>query len=91
MTDATTTNNTALEQATTSVANNDEANKAPSRSRRCNATRLLLGLALIGFVVFVIADTLTNQYLKDAIESFLEWIEENPGGGAVLFIVGTFL
>jgi membrane protein DedA with SNARE-associated domain len=51
--------------------------------------RLVVGLLLLGFVLFIIIDTTTNGYLKVGIKEFLEWIEDHPIGGMFLFMVGT--
>ena len=46
-----------------------------------------VGLFLLAFVSFVIADSLTNQFIKTGIEDFLEWMEGHPVGGLFCFIL----
>jgi uncharacterized membrane protein YdjX (TVP38/TMEM64 family) len=54
-------------------------------------TRVALGLALIGFIVFIITDSLTTGYVRDGIKAFLEWTEDNPATGFFLFTVVYFV
>jgi hypothetical protein len=49
----------------------------------------MVGLLLLGFVLFIIIDTATNGYTKDGIEVLLEWIEDHPIRGVFIFILGT--
>jgi hypothetical protein len=68
----------------------EEVDKEELRSkRRSCSVKIIIGLLLLGFVLFVIIDTTTNGYVKDGIEVFLEWIEDHPIGGMFLFMVGT--
>jgi hypothetical protein len=68
----------------------EEEDKEELQSKRSSCyVKMTIGLLLLGFVLFVIIDTATNGYVKDAIDSFLEWIEDNPVGGMFVFIVGT--
>lgn len=64
--------------------------------------KVILGLLLLGFIIFVIVDSVTNGYVRDGIDSFLDWIEENSVAGifcfmgvyfvaTVLFIPGSIL
>jgi len=57
----------------------------------CSIKKMILGLLLLGFIIFVIVDSLTNKYTRDAILQFLEWIEENPTLGVVAFIGVYFI
>ena len=41
--------------------------------------KICIGLVLVGFIIFVIVDSLTNKYVKTGIVEFLEWIETHPG------------
>lgn len=61
--------------------------KRQTRNRRI---RMAVGLFLLAFVAFVITDSLTNKYIRSGMTDFLEWVEENPGGGVVAFIVVVF-
>merc|ERR1711865_59309 len=57
----------------------------------CSIKKMILGLLLLGFIIFVIVDSLTNKYARDTILQFLEWIEENPTLGVVTFIGVYFI
>jgi hypothetical protein len=48
------------------------------RKQQC-IKKSIVAVALVGFIIFVIADSLTNGYIRDGINSFLEWIEANAG------------
>ena len=52
--------------------------------------RLAIGLFLLGFIAFVVADSLTNHYIKTAMKSFLQWVEANPGSGVLVFMLVIF-
>jgi hypothetical protein len=68
----------------------EEADKEVLKSnRRSCFVKIIIGLLLLGFVLFLIIDTTTNGYVKDGIEEFLEWIEDHPIGGVFLFMIGT--
>ena len=51
--------------------------------------KLYVGLLLLGLIVFIIIDSVTNKYIRDGLVTFLDWIEENPAGGFFLFVIGT--
>ena len=65
----------------------DEKEQTRARRRACYI-KLCVGLLLAGFVIFVISDSLTNGHLKEGINTFLEWIEENTVAGVFLFMLG---
>lgn len=50
--------------------------------------RLHIGLLLVGFIVYVIVDSFTTGYSKDAVNSFLDWVSANPVGGFFVFVIG---
>jgi uncharacterized membrane protein YdjX (TVP38/TMEM64 family) len=60
------------------------------RENRNGRIRMALGLFLPSFLAFVISDSLTNKYLRTGIRDFLEWVQDNPGGGVVAFIMVVF-
>jgi hypothetical protein len=67
----------------------EEVDKEELRSKwRSCSVKIIIGLLLLGFVIFIIIDTTTNGYVKDGIKEFLEWIEDHPIGGMFLFMVG---
>jgi hypothetical protein len=53
--------------------------------------KIILGIGLVAFVVFVIVDSTTTGYLRDGIQSFLDWVEKNPIGGIFLFTLVYFV
>ena len=53
--------------------------------------KAIIGIILVAFIAFVIADSLTNGYIGDGIGSFLEWIEQNPTAGFFVFMVVYFI
>mmetsp|Transcript_14480 Transcript_14480/g.20422 ORF Transcript_14480/g.20422 Transcript_14480/m.20422 type:complete len:308 (-) Transcript_14480:68-991(-) len=52
--------------------------------------KYMVGLILVAFVTFVIVDAVTNKYVASGIESFLEWVEDNPLPGFFLFVIVYF-
>mmetsp|Transcript_43471 Transcript_43471/g.105381 ORF Transcript_43471/g.105381 Transcript_43471/m.105381 type:complete len:397 (+) Transcript_43471:275-1465(+) len=53
--------------------------------------KLIIALVLVGIIVFVIIDSLTNGYVRDGVNTFLEWIQANPGPGVVVFAIVYFV
>merc|ERR1712232_1168639 len=43
--------------------------------------KLVIGLALVGFIIFVVVDSITTKYFQSAIGTFLEWVGRNPAAG----------
>ena len=62
-----------------------------TRKRLNRYIKYLIGLSLIGFVTFIIVDSVTNGYVKNAINDFLAWIEENPIPGFFVFVIVYFV
>ena len=62
-----------------------------SSSRQAYYQRVVVGIILISFIAFIVADSLTNGYVGDGINSFLEWIEDNPGLGIFVFMAVYFV
>ena len=57
------------------------------KARRWNHTKkIVLGLLFLGFIVFVIVDSTTTRHLRQGIENFLEWIENNAVPGIFSFM-----
>jgi len=75
------------EDSNNSKSNNQKCTTMPT----CSIKKMILGLLLLGFIIFVIVDSLTNKYARDTILQFLEWIEENPTLGVVAFIGVYFI
>lgn len=53
--------------------------------------KILIFAALLALIIFVVVDTQTNNYVLNAILSFLNWIEENVVWGVLVFIFVYFL
>jgi uncharacterized membrane protein YdjX (TVP38/TMEM64 family) len=87
----------AVEVGDESNSNSNTAEEEPEeevsekkRTRNCYL-KTAVAFLLILFVAFVIADSLTNGYVKDGITGFLEWIEANPVGGVFAFTIVVFV
>jgi uncharacterized membrane protein YdjX (TVP38/TMEM64 family) len=59
------------------------------KKRNCYK-KTAIALILIAFITFVVVDSLTNQYIKDGVNDFLEWIEANPVEGFFAFMLVCF-
>ena len=75
------------EETTTTMPTEEEMKEKRQQFRN----KLIVTAILIIFIGFVVADSLTNQYIADGLSSFLEWIEENPAGGIFVFILVYFV
>ena len=63
-----------------------------NRNRRSSLyKKLIVGLILLGFIIYVVVDSVTVGNVRSGIESFLDWIEENPVPGLFVFIVVYFV
>lgn len=90
---------TITEASTILVTTTEEATTVDKNSK---VERLVVAIIFVSFIFLVIADSFTNTYIKDGIDSFLEWMEENPNAGVfastgvyfvatVLFVPGSIL
>jgi len=70
--------------------NNDESTPPPNNKNACYK-KLAIILVLVGFIVFIIVDSLTNKYIRSGLLSFLEWFEENPVAGVFSFVLVYFV
>jgi len=68
---------------------NEEENQPKDKAGMIK--KALIGLVLVAFIIFVIVDSQTNNFVRDGIVSFLDWVEENVVGGVLVFIVVYFL
>merc|ERR1712238_638754 len=74
------------------VSNNSKSNNQKCTTMpTCSIKKMILGLLLLGFIIFVIVDSLTNQYARNTLLQFLEWIEDNPTLGVIAFIGVYFI
>jgi uncharacterized membrane protein YdjX (TVP38/TMEM64 family) len=69
----------------------DDENDTKRQKRRNCITRVFLGLILLGFIIFVTVDSLTTGYIRDGIDAFLHWVQENPAPGIFLFMLVYFV
>lgn len=53
--------------------------------------RIILGLILLGFIIFVIVDSTTTGYLRSGINIALQWIEDNAVAGMFVFMIIYFV
>eukprot|EP00586_Coscinodiscus_wailesii_P022613 CAMPEP_0172520674 /NCGR_PEP_ID=MMETSP1066-20121228/292140_1 /TAXON_ID=671091 /ORGANISM="Coscinodiscus wailesii, Strain CCMP2513" /LENGTH=291 /DNA_ID=CAMNT_0013303471 /DNA_START=37 /DNA_END=912 /DNA_ORIENTATION=+ len=90
-----------LSQQDNGVENENLAINANSNKRNM-IKKIAIAVVLIGFIVYVIIDSLTTQNVKKGIDIFFTWIEINPAAGlfafmgvyfvaTVLFIPGSIL
>ena len=91
----------ATEPVVDSVPKSDESNRTGTSSDANSnsdtekmtkwycSIKLYVGLLLLGLIVYIIIDSVTNKYIRDGLVTFLDWIEENPAGGFFLFVIGT--
>eukprot|EP00540_Astrosyne_radiata_P010624 CAMPEP_0116835700 /NCGR_PEP_ID=MMETSP0418-20121206/7690_1 /TAXON_ID=1158023 /ORGANISM="Astrosyne radiata, Strain 13vi08-1A" /LENGTH=407 /DNA_ID=CAMNT_0004465395 /DNA_START=48 /DNA_END=1271 /DNA_ORIENTATION=- len=63
----------------------------PSTDKWAVYKKLFIGLLLLGFVIYVIVDSVTAGNVRSTIESFLDWIEDNPIPGFFAFMVVYFV
>jgi hypothetical protein len=84
-----TSTSTADEDGSDSGYNNNNNNDTASTTKWYCSMKFYVGLLLIGFVIYVIIDSVTTKYVRDGLVTFLDWIEENPLSGFFLFVIGT--
>jgi len=76
------------------AAENDPANAAENEAaptdRSALYKKIAIGLVLLGLIIFVVVDSLTNQWVRNGILDFLEWIENNTAAGVFAFMAVYF-
>jgi hypothetical protein len=81
-------------RTSTEILIDDESNsdnKDSMMNKWYCSLKFYVGLLLLGFVIYVIIDSVTNKNVRDGLETFLQWIEENPLSGFFLFVIGTLV
>ena len=77
---------------TNDAESNQELTEEDRLERRRNLYKKgFVGLLLVGFVVYIIVDAVTAGNVREAIDSFLSWIEDNPIPGFFAFMVVYFV
>jgi uncharacterized membrane protein YdjX (TVP38/TMEM64 family) len=66
--------------------NEEDNNKSNNNKYGC-IKKIIVGLILLGFIIFVIIDSLTNKYVQTTILQFLNWVEDNPILGVLAFML----
>ena len=69
---------------------NSDINNDNTTTRWYCSLKLYVGLLLVGLIIYVIIDSVTNKYVRDGLVTFLDWVEENTLSGFFLFVIGTF-
>ena len=59
--------------------------------KRARCKKITIALIFVGLIVFIIVDSLTNRYVATGIQSFLQWLENNPVAGLFGFMAVYFL
>jgi len=98
--DANTTDNANNNNANTNANNNnnnsseppnaDDGEQPPS-NKNAYVKKIIVGVILLALIVFVIVDSLTNQWVRTGILAFLEWIENNLVAGIFGFMAVYFV
>lgn len=68
------------------IENKDDIQDKPvTPCQKCTKLRLITGLLLVGFIIFIVVDSTNNQHIKNLVEDFLDWVENNPVAGFFAF------
>merc|ERR1719401_3136479 len=66
------------------------AEEAKEKNSKSRIQKIVIGVLLVAFVTYVIIDSATTGYIRTGVQSFLEWIENNPIPGFFVFMVVYF-
>lgn len=70
----------------------EEVSEEELKLRRRNRNKkIIIGLFLLAFIIFVIVDSTTTGYLRSGINTALQWIEANPVAGMFVFMLVYFV
>ena len=75
-----------MEQSTSyqnSVSSTEEVSDEKQNRKKLPWEKIIVGFILLGIIIFVIVDSATNKHIASGFNAFLEWIETNPGWGAL--------
>jgi len=56
-----------------------------SSDRTRNVLKWVIAILLLGFVIYLIADSFTSKHVSEALSAFLEWMEDNIVEGSFAF------
>ena len=56
---------------------------------KSNPTKLIIGGLFLALIIYVIVDSFTAGFVRQFVQSFLNWFENNIYAGSILFIAGT--
>jgi len=73
--------------STTSAEDESALVEEKVKAKLCSF-KVVIGLLLLAFIIFVIVDSTTTGHVRGAVQDFLDWIEDNPIGGFFVFVVG---
>lgn len=71
--------------------NVNEDPEAAAARKKARMKKIVIGLILLGIVIYIIVDSTTNQYVAQGIQTFLKWFEDNPVAGLFAFMGVYFL
>ena len=69
----------------------DEDPETAAARKKARMKKIVIGLILLGIVVYIIVDSTTNRYVAQGIQIFLQWFEDNPIAGLFAFMGVYFL
>ena len=69
----------------------DEDPEAAAARKKARIKKIVIGLILLGIVIYIIVDSTTNRYVAQGIQIFLKWFEDNPVAGLFAFMGVYFL
>jgi len=72
-------------------ASEEEDPEELAAKKRGRIKKILIGLILVGLIIFIIVDSTSNRYIANGIQTFLEWFERNPVAGLFAFMGVYFL
>lgn len=83
--------------------NEDEENPSPTSvetieddelqtsSKNKPIMKYIIALLFVGFIIYLIIDSITTGHIRSGVTKFLEWIEDNPVAGLFVFMVVYFI
>ena len=75
-----------MEQSTSyqnSLSSTEEVSDEKQNRKKLPWEKIIVGFILLGIIIFVIVDSATNKHITSGFNAFLDWVETNPGWGAL--------